>query len=1234
MRLDPRLLNETKSRRSALIFTLGLGAAGGLLTVLQARGLSQAIDQVFLKGDTLSDILGLLALLLLIIVVRSVIAWGEEVSAHAIAASVKHDLRERLFTHIAALGPAFTSGERTGELSNTAVEGIEALDAYFSQYLPQLALSALVPLTVLFFVFPLDIISGLVLLMTAPLIPIFMALIGSLAESLTRKQWLSLSRMSAYFLDVLQGLTTLKILGRSREQARMIARMSDRYRDVTMSVLRVTFLSALALELVATLSTALVAVEIGLRLLYGQLSFEHALFILILAPEFYLPLRLLGTRFHAGMSGFEAAQRIYAILETPVPSGDRRPQQADMEQISSAPFSRTKAHPATIQFHQEPIWLQGTTPATKQSPFEYISFEDVHFSYPDERAALNGVTFRILPGKINALVGPSGAGKSTIAGLLLRFFKPRSGQVYYGARFLHEISLEDWRKQVAWVPQNPYLFDDTLAANLRLARPQATFDQIVQAARQAGIDDFIRSLPEGYDTRIGEHALRLSGGQAQQLAIARAFLKDAPFIILDEATSNLDPESEDRLRESISRLAQDRTLLVIAHRLATVQSAGSIVVVDKGRVVECGSHVELMRADGLYRRLVHVWDYPEPGAALPGLKVELGPMTFSRGKPPLTTTAAQPPARRFSNLQVFLRLAALARPFIGLISLSALLGFATVGSGIGLMAASAYIISEAALHPSVAALQVAIVGVRFFGLTRGIFRYLERYTSHQVTFNLLARLRVWFYQALEPLAPARLSAYHSGDLINRLIGDIAALENFYVRGFAPPLAAVLVSLAMSIYMWGFEPGLAWALLGFMMLGGIGIPWLLGSLSREAGRQLVEARHILSVVLIDGIQGLPDLLAMNQEKRQLGLILRESLHLESARRRMAVFTGMQTALGSFVAYLGMLAILVLAVPLVSSERLPGIYLAVVTLAALACFEAVQPLPVAAQYLENSLQAARRLFEVVDATPSVTPPPVPQPVPSQFDLEIKNLDFSYPPSSERTSASIPDLWHLTLDHVSLPQGKRLALVGPTGSGKSTLVNLLLRFWDCQDGSILLAGRDVHCFDPQELRKRIAVVTQQAYLFNATLRENILLGRPEASQEAVEKAAREAHIHDFIHGLPQGYNTWVGEKGLLLSAGERQRVAIARALLKDAPFLILDEPTANLDTLNETLVLDALHTLMEDRTILMITHRLVGMEWMDEILVLQGGCIVERGAHSQLLEAHGLYRRMWDIQNQILG
>jgi ATP-binding cassette subfamily C protein CydD len=570
--LDLRLLGEAAAVRLALALTVLLGTLGGIAIVVQAWLLSRAIAQVFLGGQTLAGVRTWLLLFLAVACLRAGLTWSSELAAHRVADRVKDDLRRRLAAHLLALGPAYVQGERSGELAATLVEGVEALDAYFRQYLPQLALAALVPLSVLLIVFPLDWVSGIVLLLTAPLIPVFMVLIGRAAEALTRRQWTALGRMSAHFLDVLQGLATLKALGRSREQLRSIAAVSERYRRTTMGVLRVTFLSALALEMVATLSTAVVAVQVGLRLLGGHIAFEQALFVLVLAPEFYLPLRLLGVRFHAGMQGVAAARRIWEVLDVE-PQAARR----------AAPVP-----PASL-------------PA---SPLPLV-FEDVHLAYDEgARPALKGLSLSVAPGETVALVGPSGAGKSTVAYLLLRFLEPDRGTITAGGRPLAALDPVAWRRQVAWVSQKPALFYGTVADNIRLARPTATPDEVIWAARQAHAHEFVSRLPQGYDTLLGERGARLSGGQAQRLALARAFLQDAPLLLLDEATANLDPEVEQSIQEALERLLRGRAALIIAHRLHTIYRADRILVLDGGRVVEEGSHDELLARGGLYRRLV------------------------------------------------------------------------------------------------------------------------------------------------------------------------------------------------------------------------------------------------------------------------------------------------------------------------------------------------------------------------------------------------------------------------------------------------------------------------------------------------------------------------------------------------------------------------------------------------------------------------------------------------------
>ena len=576
MKFDWKLLSRVPAVRRLLVVTVGLSAATGILIILQAWYLSRIISNVFLAHQALQQVMLLLTGLLAVIATRALMTFGSDAVTNHIAGRIKTYLRERLYAHLLALGPSYTKDERSGELINTMVEGVESLDAYFAQFLPQVFLTVLVPTMVLLAIFPVDLLSGAVLLVTAPLLPIFMILIGLMADTVAKKQWRLLSLMSAHFLDVVQGLTTLKLFGRSRAQQEAIARISDRYRMTTMRVLRISFLSSLVLELGATICVAIIAVEIGLRLLYGQIPFQPAFFVLLLAPEFYLPLRALGTRYHAALSGEAALKRINEVLDTSV--SIKTPEQVEA-------FSMPEAFT--------------------------LRFDDVHYAYEEQRPALNGISFTIHTGQKIALVGPSGAGKSTIAHLLLRFLEPDQGRITINGHSLQDIPAREWRSQVAWVPQRPSLFNETVAENIRLGNGEATMEEVMEAARQANAHKFIQALPQSYDTIIGEHGARLSGGQAQRLSLARAFLKNTPLLVLDEATAHLDVESEEATVAAIEKLIRRRTVLLVAHRLTTVSNADQIIVLDAGKIVEAGTHQRLLERSGLYSRLVDA--YTEEG---------------------------------------------------------------------------------------------------------------------------------------------------------------------------------------------------------------------------------------------------------------------------------------------------------------------------------------------------------------------------------------------------------------------------------------------------------------------------------------------------------------------------------------------------------------------------------------------------------------------------------------------
>lgn len=1205
MNLDSRLIRWARDKSGWLALALGSGTLAGILTIAQAYLISLILSGVFLSGASLPGIKPGLLAILGVIVLRSLMEGLSAGSGKELAARIQRDLRGHLVQRVDALGPAAARRQQAGELSSSVMEGVEALEAYFSTYLPGLVLAVLIPLSILAFVFPLDPLSGLILLVTAPLIPFFMALIGSTAHELTDRQFDSLRRLSARFLDTLQGMTTLKLFGRAQDRVNDIRDSSDQLRSATLKVLRVAFLSALALELLATISTALVAVEIGLRLLKGGLVFQEAFFLLLIAPEYYGPLRQLGARFHAGMEGTSASQRLFEILDRE-PHGNHLP----------------------------------PTPRKSPGALTSLRFGRVSFSYPStKQPALQGTSFTLEKGEHLALVGSSGAGKTTLIELLLGFYSPDQGVIRVNGTDLEELDLERWREMTAWVPQTPTLFHDTLAANLRIADPEAGQAAVQAAARAAYLHQVIARLPDGLETVIGERGAQLSGGEAQRLALARAYLKDAPLLILDEPTSQQDPRTERLLAESTRKLTAGRTVITIAHRLGTAARADRILVLEKGRVVQDGSHRDLIGDPGPYRELITAYagqeEDPVPQA------IQAGNTAGSSDPSRIPDTADRPkfsaeqvdipgepaPLRSASRDSALLRLLSFVRPYTTRVALSLLLGTLTVGSSMGLLGLSAWLISAAALQPPLGTLSLAIVGVRAAGIARGFFRYLERLTTHDVTFRTLTRVRSWLVQKLASLPPGQLALLRSGEMLGALTGEVNTLEAFYVRALAPPLVAVLVGMATAITLGFIAPALVLPLAAWYLAAGLGLPLGNLALSQHAERSLIQAKTSLHQGLVDFIQGLADLQVFDGTRAFREQLFSQNRHVQQLSSRLGWIQGLEQGTEILIKNLALWTLLGAAVPLVRQGSLPGLMLGPCLLLVYASFEAFQPLTRSARLLSGSLEAARRLISAADQPGEKNPRPWgPTELPEKSGFLIEDLSFRYP---GREKAALTEI------SLTIEPGSKTALVGPSGSGKSTLGTLLLRFWDPSRGAIKLLpdGISLDRLPGERVRELISVVPQRSEFFHETALENLRIAKPGASRDEAAQACRRAGLHSVIQELPQGYDTVLGERGARLSGGELQRLALARALLKDAPIYLLDEPTANLDPVTEREVMSRTLRYTADRTLVLITHRLVGLDAMDLIVVLDRGRIVQAGTYAQLHREEGLFREMERLQNRVI-
>ncbi len=919
------------------------------------------------------------------------------------------------------------------------------------------------------------------------------------------------------------------------------------------------------------------------------MSVEALLIVLMAGTEIFRPLRDLRAVLHRGMLGQSAAASIHALM--------------DAQPLTPAPDTAGQAG-------------AGQTGAARLAPT--IEFDDVAFSYTPERATHQGLVFRIAAGERVGVVGPSGAGKSTIVRLLLRECVPQGGVVRVGGHDINTLDTQFLLSHFALVSQDITLFHGTIDDNLRLGRPDATQDEVRAAARAANIDDFIMALPDGYATRIGERGLQLSGGQRQRVAIARALLRDAPILILDEALSSVDTENEALIQQALDRLMAGRTTLILAHRLASVIGADRILVLDQGRVAESGPHAALMRQGGLYHRLMHeqaaAHRNPAAGttpAARPDTARAAVPDDGNGQGPALRSLDAD--AEQVGWRATLGTLLSVVRPWRGTLIATILLGVARVAAFIGVGVFSALIVAAIRDGRETGAL---VAGLLIAAPLAALFHWLESWLAHAMAYQLLADMRVKLYDKLERLAPAYLLQRRSGDLVALATQDVEMVEYFYAHTIAPAIVSVLVPLSVLGFLGFYSWPVALALLPFLAYA---------LLSPVRGRQRVDAlgdkaRQALgemSAHTTDTIQGLADLTAFQATGRRRDQFLKVADHYRE--RRLAILRDLsrQTAWFETAMGLGGLAVAVVGALQVQAGALSAGMLPLLVLIALATFLPVSEISQVSRQLADTIAATRRLHVVANEPEPVVDGPLPAPVAAHgLSLAFDRVSFAYPGKRQDT---LHDL------SFTVPAGATVAIVGASGAGKSTVASLLLRFWDPREGAVKLDGVDVRQLRLDGLRERVALVTQDTYLFNDTLEGNIRLARPEASREDLMRALEHAALGDFVKRLPEGLATRVGERGMQLSGGQRQRISIARAFLKNAPVLILDEATSHLDTLSEMQVRGALDVLMRHRTTLVIAHRLSTIRDADLILVLDRGTLAESGTHDQLLRKQGVYARL---------
>ena len=1194
MLFETRLWQFTRGVRVRIVAAVAMGVAASLVGIGRLALLGWLLALVF-AGAALSEMVLPLALVAGVMLLRGWVEHSRAMLAHRTAARVQLALRKRLYAKVVALGPSHFGLTRTGSVMISMIDGVEQLETYFGQYLPQLLVAVLTPLVVFAFVAAFD-LPVATLMFAFALFTLFAPVAFQRREAAS-----SMRRSRAYrafaaeFLDAIQGLATLKAFGQSTARGRLLAERAHEVFRSTMWVLASNAATRGLTDTGIAVGSAAVLALGAWRVSQGQMSLELLLVVLMMGIEVFRPQRDLRALLHNGMTGRAAADDIFALLDA----------RADVKPPSA---------PVVLDAPLAPV----------------VEFEDVSFAYPAaRRPAHRRLSFKVEPGERVGFVGESGAGKSTIVRLLLRFHDADSGRVRLGGHDVRDLGADDIYRNVAVVNQDTYLFHGTVEENLRFGKPDATTAELEAAARAANAHEFIERLPEGYGTVIGERGIRLSGGQRQRVAIARALLRDAPILVLDEALSAVDAENEAVIQSALDRLMQGRTTLIFAHRLSSVIDADRILVLDHGAIVESGDHASLMRAGGAYRRLMgsqaeelgrqHAPLAPITGDAANRREVPLEDLHADDAGAQLEPTDAILRAEGLGWTGAFRELLRHVIPWRAKFSVVLAFGIARVAALIGVGVASALAVAAVKRGEPFAEYLIVLAVVAPLA---GLLHWLESWFAHDMAFRMLAEMRIALFRKLDRLAPAYLVRRRTGDLVGMATHDVELVEYFFAHTVAPFFVAVLVPTAVLGTLAWFGWPMALALAPFLVLVAAS-PVLARRRIDSLGSRAREAFGDMNAHAVDTIQGLSEILAFQRTKtRGNEFVARIKRHV-SLRLPFHSSLTKQTALLEVATGLGGLVVVATGAHLVASEALAPAMLPMLTLLAMSAFLPVSEIAHIGRQLADTLGATRRLHAVHSETEAVVDGPgVSEPRDGErsgtggIEIDVRNIHFSYFGNRR-----------LALDGATFTAaaGSTLALVGPSGAGKTTIAHLLMRFWDPDSGTIRFDGHDLRDYRLDELREKVALVTQDTYLFNETLRANILVAKPGATSTELDEAVRRASLGAFVDALPEGLATPVGERGVRLSGGQRQRVAIARAFLKDAAVLILDEATSHLDAVNEQAVRQSLEELMSQRTTIVIAHRLSTVRDADRIVVLDAGRTVETGSHEELLAHGGLYSRL---------
>ena len=1120
--------------------------------------------------------IGVLAASAAAIVVRMVCQTAAQRMGRKAASCAKCSIRQQVYDKLAALGPAYSETVATAVAVQVSVEGTEQLESYFGQYLPQLFYALLAPLTLFVALSPLSLPAAVALLVCVPLIPASIVCVQKIARRTMRNYWGSYTDLGSMFLEAIQGLTTLKIYSADAHKHEEMNGAAESFRKATMRLLTMQLNSITVMDLFAFGGAAVGMISVLWQFSCGAATFAAAFSIVFLSSEFFIPMRTLGSFFHTAMGGMAAAEKMYAILDAPLPVDGAR-----------------EVDPRDAR----------------------VECRGVGYSYDGKRQVLEGVDFSAPRGSFIGVTGESGSGKSTLAGILSGANARYAGGVSIGGIDLRDISAESLRKTVTTVPFSSYVFKGTLRANLLLAKPDASDDELWGALAKCRLAGFVRESG-GLDMGIAAEGANLSGGQRQRLAFARALLHDSPIYIFDEATSNIDAESEAAIISAARELAGSHTVIMISHRLSVIEHADEIYVLEQGKLVEHGTHSQLLARGCAYARLWESQSQLEAfaqgdGEAASGAGAGVGtaasvaadvgatPRAASGATPTPSAGAPEPPyeadepvqpasadrrgasgaaaPRRRSNFSIMARLVGLTRPLLPVMALAIVLGVLGFLAAIFLTVFAAYGLLNAAGSWGVVPLGVACALVVVCGVVRGPLRYGEQLCNHYLAFKILALVRDKVFGKMRTLAPAKLEGRDKGDLVSLLTGDIELLEVFYAHTLSPAAIALIVSVVMVAFTATLSPLLAaYAAFSYAVVG-IAVPWISSKASGTGGREVRDAIGSMNAFVLDSLRGLRETLQFGRAgDRACELACRMS-DLAKVEGRLKDRTAVAMAATGAVVLALDIGMLLAAMHLANSGTIAFGPAAIACAALMSSFGPVIAVANLGSTLQQTLASGARVLDVLDESPQT--------------VEIEDgvsLDGFYGVAASHVDFSYGDACVLSDVELSIQPGQVVRIAGRSGSGKSTLLKLFMRFWDVSSGAIEVSGRDVRRVATASLRQVEGFMTQETHLFAGTVRDNLAFAKPGASDEEIMAACEKASIADFVHRLPAGLDTQVGELGDALSGGERQRLGLARVFLHDAPFVLLDEPTSNLDALNEAAVLRALADNRAGKTVLLVSHR----------------------------------------------